>query len=54
MQAEPDRKVHIKFLDELIINNGPFHYVIDGLNVAYYGNESLSFNKVQLFVYDVQ
>ena len=51
MQAQSRDKVVVRSINKLINNMGPFHYVIDGLNVAYSGDATLSFNKVRVFVY---
>ena len=36
----------IRNLNELICNKLPIHYVMDGANVAYIGDQTFSFDKV--------
>jgi len=50
MQAQSRDKVVMRSLNKLINNVGPFHYVIDGLNVAYFGDATLSFKKVMCMI----
>ena len=43
----------IRDLNELICSKLPIHYVMDGANVAYNGDQTFSFNKVNLIVLNV-
>ena len=51
--SRPDRKhfntSQMHSLRKLINSEGPFDYIVDGLNVAYGGNSKFSFDKVCIF-----